>query len=994
MDDFIANELENNFKIQEYECIYTDSCNDIISKHLNNIFIFHINIRSVERNWEELILKLNNLNKKPDIIILSETFTNDESPTYHLPEYNYVTTKININKNSGLVIFLHDKLSIVKITEHPIHLVNCIEIQFKLEKTIYHILAIYRTHGSNISSFITEFKHILLKFSNKLCFIAGDFNININENVENNYKNEYINCMTEFNFISCINKNTREIKNHTPSCLDHIWTNINVKDIDKIKSIVWKTNITDHHACILLYDNKIKPKKTHLTKKRSYTNMTILREKLRNEQWNNVLNSYDTETCSKNFENTLSQHIKNSTTESTVHIKSKLRILKPWITQGLIISIRNKEKLYKTALKNPLNEKALIFYKKFKNKLTYCIKKNKEDYFKNKILSADNNNKQIWKTVNLAMDNTKKTQNIKYIEHENKIIDANIQPKQCANIFNSFFANVGKNLAKNINKPFNPKTQTIENVQNQNYLSKFETTSESEILKIIEGMKGGSSPGFDNISVHILKSMKIHLVKPITHLINLSLTEGIFPTNYKNTIISPIYKSGDPQQVTNYRPICLISNIGKIFEKIVKNQLVNFLESNKILHKNQFGFIKSLSTQDAIANVTSYINESLDKGKKCAGIFIDLRKAFDSISHEILLKKLNNIGIKDNAIKWISNYLKNRPQVVKINQINSDKEISDFGIPQGTVIGPILFSIYVNDIFFQPLHGQITSYADDTVLIISEKTWESVTLKATEDINILKNFFDVNLLSLNSDKTFVVPFAIHKNDTPKNFEIIIHDNSKTHNQNYCISNCTILKTTNTIKYLGVIIDKNLKWKEQICQVVKKIRKLIYIFLRIRNFLSLNNLYLIYYALVQSNLQYAIISWGSAYKTNISPIEVVQRLIIKIILKKPSDYPTDQLFKEFQVPSFKDLYNKNALIQIIKEKDKYQFITENRTRHKYIFPCPKLNTSFAQNYYTYQGRLFFNQLPEEIRNINDKIRLINTVKKYFKDNLKKKKKVCD
>ena len=200
----------------------------------------------------------------------------------------------------------------------------------------------------------------------------------------------------------------------------------------------------------------------------------------------------------------------------------------------------------------------------------------------------------------------------------------------------------------------------------------------------------------------------------------------------------------------------------------------------------------------------------------------------------------------------------------------------------------------------------------------------------------------------------------------------------------CSHSCGKIKIANSIKYLGIIVDRNLKWREQIEVVVKRIRRLIYIFLEIRNYMSLKYLYAVYYGLVQSLLQYSVTSWGAAYSTSLRCVEVAQKLIIKIILRKPRDFPTELVFHNFRVPKFNELFTKYAILQVLREPMYHNFIVENRTRNRYVFLQARRNSSFAQHHYTYLGEKYFNELPVEIRRIEDHSKMIKEIKKLFKE----------
>lgn len=494
--------------------------------------------------------------------------------------------------------------------------------------------------------------------------------------------------------------------------------------------------------------------------------------------------------------------------------------------------------------------------------------------------------------------------------------------------------------------------------------------NQNEIIKYISSLKNNSATGIDQISVKLIKICHTYLTIPLTHIINTIFITGLVPAHFKETIITPIYKSGSRSEKTNYRPISVINNIAKIFEKALKTRLEKFLETNKIISENQFGFRNSFSTKDAIYKLTSTVNNCINNSKKCISVFLDLAKAFDTVSHTKLLQKLENIGIRGTALDVFGSYLKDRKQYVKIEKNISEPEIVKTGIPQGTVIAPILFLIFINDFCnISNISAKIVSYADDTVIIFEDTDWKELTKKVSCDMEIIKNWLDQNLLSLNIDKTKFICFSIN---TIRNHitEINIQ------NTDYVISN------TKKIKYLGIIVDENLKWQEHIIYITDKIRKLVRKFYMLRDVLKTKTLLNVYNSLVESIIRYGIIAWGAAYENALKPLKVVQKLILKIIMKKNHTYPSVHLFKECNCLNVKNIYVLESIIFVHKNIKKYNFPTHlhnTRSVSNSNLIINKYNKTSQQNFIDYQGPLFYNKLPINIKNIKNPVKFRNCVK---------------
>ena len=295
----------------------------------------------------------------------------------------------------------------------------------------------------------------------------------------------------------------------------------------------------------------------------------------------------------------------------------------------------------------------------------------------------------------------------------------------------------------------------------------------------------------------------------MTYLINKSFTEGIFHVELKLAKVVPIFKAGDPTQIANYRPISVLTFFYKVFEKIMYNCILKLMDANHVFYEDQYGFRQKHSTQQAIITLVDTITNSLDKGDIIISVFLDLKKAFDSVDHHILLKKLYAYGIRGNFIKWFESYLCDRAQYVVYNNQRYMTHPIKCGVPQGSILGPLLFIIYVNDI------GNISNllfnimYADDTSVLLSGNNLNDLICLLNKELDLLYIWLNSNKLSLNTQKTFYLLF--HRARIKGNNSVVK------------INDC-VLNRVNIIKYLGVIIDHKLKWCEHISYVKNKVSK--------------------------------------------------------------------------------------------------------------------------------------------------------------------------
>ena len=359
-----------------------------------------------------------------------------------------------------------------------------------------------------------------------------------------------------------------------------------------------------------------------------------------------------------------------------------------------------------------------------------------------------------------------------------------------ANGFNNHYIDVGEKLATSIQNDSNAQEENL-NINTNHQLLAFEPVTDEEVTRVINQLKSKQTTGPDGISSITLKKISEHIVKPIRHLINLSFKMGEFPKEFKRAVVKPIFKNGDRTEISNYRPISLVNNLNKVIETCIKSRLVKYLESNNILSQKQFGFRKNRGTQDTLTDLTKTVYDNLNKNNKVITVFLDLAKCFDSLSHEILIKKITEIGIGADALKLCKSYLRERTQFVKVAEAVSSEKYIKFGTPQGTLLGPILFLIFINSFCnIQLENGEITTYADDTVITFYGANLREVFDFANTGLNRLKRHLDRDLLSINYDKSKYILFGFKSIIVPPELTLQMH---KTHNVEHC--DCPEIKQT-------------------------------------------------------------------------------------------------------------------------------------------------------------------------------------------------------
>ena len=322
--------------------------------------------------------------------------------------------------------------------------------------------------------------------------------------------------------------------------------------------------------------------------------------------------------------------------------------------------------------------------------------------------------KKTWRIINETLGKTNQKNNLPiFIEHNNTLIT---DPNRISNTFNDYFANIGSDLASNICADGNNEMYKQYLLTQSQCTCKFEKIHEDDILKIINKMDNKSSSGYDMFSNKIIKAIKNEISKPLTLIINQMLESGIFPDSLKIAKIIPLYKKGNINSITNYRPISLLPTLSKVFERVIFNQLYLYLDHNNLLSEEQYGFRANHSAELAAIKLADYIVQEIDRKLTPVNIYIDLSKAFDTLNFDILFYKLHYYGITDIALKLLKSYMSNRKQYVKYNVNESGFKEIKTGVPQGSILGPLLFSIYINDLSTISNTLKFIMYADDTTI--------------------------------------------------------------------------------------------------------------------------------------------------------------------------------------------------------------------------------------------------------------------------------------
>ena len=835
-----------------------------------------------------------------------------------------------------------------------------VELDRAKEKNII-VGVIYRPPDQKVKDFLCDLDLLLDKISreNKIVYLLGDYNLNLLAHSRHQDTSKFLDLLYSRMFFPLITRPTR-ITEHRASLIDNIFTN---DPLSQSVSGLFINDISDHLPIFSLISCKLRVDidrdKFVSFRERSEVNLANFKLELENSNWAVISGLEDPSEAYRVF---VDKYI--SIYNKCFPLKRvkamKLNLQKPWLSKGLLKSVRKKNALYKCYLNNPIPENEHI-YKKYKNKLNHSLKIAKRLYYVNQIERTKSNIKGTWKILNEILNRRKSKQRLPSLFRTDS---QNLSdPHKIADHFCRYFSNIGPNLASKI--PVSDKSHRSflpERLLNSIF---FEEVNENEIIEICGSLRSGAAAGYDGIPMNVVKQTIDLINYPLKYILNLSLRYGIVPDSLKIAKVIPLFKSGDHDIFSNYRPVSILPAFSKILEKVVYNRLLKFLNKFNILSDNQYGFRKHHSTAYALTHLYDKISSAIDNQEYTVGIFIDLSKAFDTVDHCILLEKLEHYGIRGSALNWFASYLSGRSQFVDFNGYRSSTCQIRCGVPQGSILGPLLFLIYINDICNVSKVLDFILFADDTNIFFSHKDELFLSQTLNSELLSLSEWCKVNKLSINLKKCNFMIFKPRQKRRTLDISVVLNNH--------------IIAQTKEVVFLGVILDENLSWKPHILNVSRKISKSIGIIYKSSFCLSAMSLRTLYFSLVYPYLIYCITVWGSTYQTNLKRLITLQKKVIKIISNVPFDAHTDNLFRDHQILKFNDIY----LFQTAKFMFLYtkgllpntfnnMFTLTNQihsynTRNSncfYVFPC---RTNIRRFSIRFRGPQFYNSLNQEIQN---------------------------
>lgn len=831
-----------------------------------------------------------------------------------------------------------ERKDIVKLSIERIIEISCIELHS------YIVICVYRPPASDFCTFESTMENVLKLATKgqKHVIVCGDFNVNLLESSNNTVK--LLTLFKSFNLTNLFFEPTR-VGVTSATCLDNIFCNCECLD----KKIEHCFN-SDHSGQKASFLEIIKETPRTIT----YRPITSYRLELFKKE---ICLNISTLSFPRNNSNNMYKDLfgvildrfnENFTVKTISGSKTKIKF-SDWATIGIH---RSRNKLYELYGEKEVNKNSdfLDYVKSYSRIFKKVCLTAKANYISSKLKVSDNKVKTVWNIIN------RESGKLKTRDCQVNILTGNQQVmsnNDVALAFENYFSNIASSTTKCLQS-----SATQANALLSAYLSKcnvifnFSLVDPVKVIKTFKSLNLKKTEDLWGTSVKVIYHI-IDVIAPYLALIyNNCIAEGIFPDLMKYSKVIPLFKSGDLNDLTNFRPISILPVLSKVFEKLMLTDMIMHFNRNKLLANNQFGFTKGRSTTDAASVLIKHIYNIWENSCDAIGIFCDLSKAFDCVDHGTLILKLQHYGLSENALSLMSSYLSNRTQTVVVNGTQSSGAAVTLGVPQGSILGPFLFLIYINDLpSIVSNLCDIVLFADDTSLIFKVDRKSTDYSKVNGTLVKVLDWFTVNNLLLNAKKTKCVRFSL-PNVRPVETSIFVNDEC--------------LEIVDKTIFLGITLDKNLQWSAHIAVLARKLSSAVYAIRKIRQLTNVETARLVYHSYFHSIMSYGILVWGKA--ADIQTIFVLQKRAIRSIYNLRARESVRELFKEISILTVASQYIYENIVYVIKNIDSFcknSDIHNFNTRNKNKIATKKFRVRKVYKSFSGQCIHFYNKLPNEI-----------------------------
>ena len=932
----------------------------------------YLNIRSVLKKMDQLRIYFSS--SDIDVVSMSETWAkkgNDsrlfEIEGFEMKRQDRDLANTNKKRGGGLITYINSKkfpdfqiLDKLSVSEPHIEVIWVKIIRKNCKNLI--LCNLYRPPEGSLQTAI-DYLNASLNCVNKAkndIYIMGDMNVNYLN--KNSYEYKKLVFFEKSNGLNQVVTDTTRHTSEGSTLIDLIITN----DRHVSKKGTLEMMVSDHQPIFVVKKKARESKENTTFTGRPYSKFDI-------KQFKSRLSDIDTghhcqQTDPNKIWDDLLGYIVDDLNRNCPVRTSRFKNHRPeWINNNLIEQIRDRDYFYQKA-KNTKDQDDWNIAKLLRNSTNRNIRRAKADFILDKLDLYKGDSACFWKMISRVFPGKNKAKQNKILL---KLNDIEVKEENTADFINEFFINVGNTKTAYRSKKPKPKPKLHPDPFS------FGRVHKNEVLRILNNINTNKSSGITHVSSAILKeAMKVFLA-PLTHLYNTSMETGIFPSSWKEATVVPIPKSGDKSLVSNLRPISLLPQPGKVFEKLIHTQLATHLENKQYLSHNQHGFRMGHSTQGAVFQMLEQLDLNFDWRIPSLVTFIDFKKAFDCVQFDILLQKIEQVGFDQTVLNWIKDYLKDRQQKVVANNSTSKPLTVKQGVPQGSILGPLFYLIYANDICKLFLKCGFVFYADDTVLHSNAIKFSTARSNMQRNLNLLSKWCNKNGIYMNVDKTKYMIFG-SKLTLAKIKDVTLKVNG------------VDLERVFQYNYLRITLDPGLNFDKHVSKLIGRVSDKINQLRRMRMFLNTEAAMLVYKNMILPILEYGDIFIMAATKENRDKLQTLQNKALRAALQVDKNYDTDLLHLDVKLPRLKVRREKHLMAFMYSKKDtkilrrsrrKKGIVT--RTSAKPNYSLRKPNTEKYKKSATYKGPKIWNALPLRIQTSDNKITFKSRLKTLYK-----------
>lgn len=953
------------------------SLNDFFHELPNNSYLsiscMHINIRSIIKNFTKLQQIIHNCIIPLDVIVITEAgISSNIVQLYNLSGYTMYPQLRSNKRGGGIIVYIRSHFKFTPIQHSTWTFENLTGILKVNSDQEVVVCAVYRPPRNNKHVFVNELDKYVAKYSTKQnLLLVGDTNIDLKR--IDSLRHSFLETLSGHGLMCGISEYTRiekKLNKITKSCIDHFFVRFPTL---RPYTAVLDVTLADHRAIVLAcIDDTMRLRQPRSIQgvPKQVVDFEVLHKELKKVKWLQTSNM----TSPTDVFNFIRSSFQNATAASTStqtnnYKKSTYKFKAPWIDDNVTRLCDKRNCLFKSWRKNPFDFKLRLEYNKTRNKLHKLLETRRNNYYMKEIQANYSNTKKMYQIINNMLGRV----TLSIDEAVQRAFERHgLTTKYIVDSFATRFDKAVKDIIPSCSTKLLDTSSRYRPADSSIY---FQKATRDEVHKIIKNLNPRKAPGSDNIRVSDIKSIGYEVSGAIADLINCSVKEGTYPDDLKIGCVRPLHKKGKRDDYSNYRPITLLSSIDKIVEKYISEQIQKFYRLNDILYQNQFGFQMGKGTSDLLIKFTDEVNTNLNRKLHVCVLFIDFSRAFDTLDHKQLISKLNDCGIRGPLLNWCSSYLQNRTFQVKINDVSSEPIISTEGTAQGSVLGPLHFLSYVNEMNKYIQYSTCYQFADDTCLVAADKDPNKACDMLQSDFNTLQKWcHDVGLV-VNATKTKLLHIKSPYIKSVPLKGITGHDHKCLHSSISCQCSCPPIEVVDSHTYLGLQIDNKFNWYNHIEHVCNKLRQFLANIIILKNRIPFKVKIMLYNSLAESYIQYGLCSYGLTYETYLNKIYDLQIRILKNIVpnkirRQYGEDPTG-LFKHCKVLPVHSqvkfvLLKKLFFVTYNQPQAERPVYTRSVARHQLSCSSVRANNEYGRRTTDYLVPRLINKLPTELR----------------------------